>query len=136
MFDITLKSRKILASFFCLSLSFVLIASCAAPLITLGKITTVAGTVLDLIEITEKILYLTSNSVNSSYEDLGENIRSDYFVVNKRFSDDIIENMEAQHKDLLSKHKQLDNSINKTNKAANELFSMLKTRANQSTITD
>ncbi|NJO62389.1 MAG: hypothetical protein HC836_30440, partial [Richelia sp. RM2_1_2] len=119
-----------IASFFCLSFSLVLIISCAATpvLITGAKIATNINTVIELIDASEKILGFTSNLVNRYYKDLGEDIRSENIVSD---IDQITQRMEARYAELSAQHEELDNSLEKTNKAANKLFSMLKERANQ-----
>jgi hypothetical protein len=132
MFDLNAKRRKTIASFFSLSLAFVLMVSCvAAPPITLATIFSAANTLVSLIDITEKAFYITSKLVNTSYGELKENLDSERFVVNPNLSNATIEKMEARHLDLSTQHKELDNSIYKTNVAANKFFSMLETRANQ-----
>ncbi|MBF2064559.1 MAG: hypothetical protein IGS39_09090 [Calothrix sp. C42_A2020_038] len=127
------KRQKIITSFFSLSFCFVLIVGCAAPVITLAKITNAISTVITLIDVTEKTLNITSKLVNNSYQELGENIRSEDFRINGKFSNATVEQMESRHSELSKKHKELDNSIVQTKKAANNLFSMLETRANQNT---
>lgn len=115
-----------------MSLCLVITVSCAAaPVINLARIVSTANTVVGLIDVTEKALYVLSNLVNVSYETLGEDIKSESFKANSKFSNKIIENMEARHLELATKHKELDDSLDKTNKAATDLFSMLETRANQ-----
>ncbi|MFN6568022.1 hypothetical protein [Dendronalium sp. ChiSLP03b] len=132
MFNLNAKRQKTIASLFCLSFSFVLIISCtAAPVINLANIVNAAGKVATLIDVTEKILYVSSNLLKISYEDIGKNIRSEDFRSNQKFSNYTIQKMEAQHLELSNKQKELDNSIDETNRAAKELFSILETRANQ-----
>ncbi|MEA5599270.1 hypothetical protein [Rivularia sp. UHCC 0363] len=119
-----------IASFFCLSFSLVLIISCAATpvLITGARIATNISAVIELIDASEKILSFTSNLVNRYYKDLGEDIRSENVVSD---IDQITQRMEVRYAELSSQHKELDDSLEKTNKAADKLFSMLKERANQ-----
>jgi hypothetical protein len=132
MFNLNAKRQKIMASLFCLSFSFVLIVSCTtAPVINLVNIVNAAGKVATLIDVTEKILELSSNLLNISYEDIGKNIRSEDFRANQKFSNYTIQKMEERHLELSKKQKELDDSIDETNGAAKELFSMLETRANQ-----
>jgi hypothetical protein len=100
MFDLNVKRQKIIASFFCLSFSLVLMVSCVAPVVITGaRIAQQVETVLFLFDITQKISIAISNSVNTSYQDLGEQLR------NKNFSLDVIETMEVRHSDLSTKYK-------------------------------
>ena len=132
MIDFNAKRQKIVASLFCLSLFLVVTVSCgAAPVIGLARIVSAAETVVTLLDISEKTLYVVSSLVNTSYGTLGENLKSENFKANSRLSNDVIENMEAHHLELEAKQKELDTSLDKTNIAANNLFSMLETRANQ-----
>ncbi|MBE9002745.1 hypothetical protein IQ274_32330 [Nostoc sp. LEGE 12447] len=132
MFNLNAKRQKTIASLFCLSFSFVLIVSCATtPVITVLNIVNAAEKVATLIEVTEKILYVSSNLLNISYEDIGKNIRSEDFRANQKFSNYTIQKMEERHLELSKKQKEFDDSIDETNGAAKELFSMLETRANQ-----
>ena len=133
MFDLKAKRQKKLLSLFCLSFSFVIVVSCAAPIITVARIAQAGVTVIELIDNTQRIAEFTSNLVNVSYEELGENIRSKNISTNFV---DVTSNMEARYVELSNKHEELDDSIKETNKAANDLFSMLRTRANQSTRPD
>jgi hypothetical protein len=132
MMNFNNKRRKKTASLFCLSLFLVITVSCyAAPIINWPTIVRAANTVVSLIDVTEKVLYLTSNLVNNSYEVLGEDIRSQDFRTDSNFSTGIIEKMEVRHSELLTKHKELDSSLDKTNVAANKFFSLLETKANK-----
>jgi hypothetical protein len=136
MFSFNIKRQKTVASLFCLSLLLVVTVSCGgAPVINLASIVSSGRTVVALINVSEKLLYVLSNLVNVSYEGLGEDIGSESFRTNSKFSNEIIEKMEAQHLELVAKHKELDDSLDKTNTAANELFSMLETRAKQNSRT-
>ncbi|MBW4615015.1 MAG: PDZ domain-containing protein [Desmonostoc vinosum HA7617-LM4] len=137
MFDLNAKRRKTIASLFSLSLAFVLVVSCTAtPVINLAHIATKANTLVTLIDLTEKTFYIASKLVNISYGELKQNINNENFVVGKKFSNELIENMETRYSDLSTKHQELDNSIDKTNTAANDLFSTLETRANQNSRPD
>lgn len=131
MINFNAKRQRIVASLFCLSLFLVITVSCSAPVIGLARIVSAAETVVTLLDISEKTLYAVSRLVNTSYETLGEDIKSENFRANSRLSNDIIKNMEARHLELVAKHKELDTSLENTNVAANNLFSMLQTRANQ-----
>lgn len=120
-------------SLFCLSFFLVVTVSCnVTPVITIAKITSATNNVITLLKLTEKVIYATTFLMNSSYEKLAEDIRSENFKTNNKFSNDIIEKMENRHLELVTKHKELDQSLDKTNKAADELFSMIEARADQS----
>lgn len=98
MFKFSIKRQKTVASLFCLSLLLVITMSCgAAPAINLARIVSSGRTVVALISVSEKALYVLSNLVNVSYETLGEDIRSESFRTNSKFSNEIIEKMEARH---------------------------------------
>lgn len=131
MINFNAKRQRTVASLFCLSFLLVITVSCGAPVIGLARIVSAAETVVTLLDLSEKTLYAVSRLVNTSYETLGEDIKSEKFRANSRLSNDIIKNMEARHLELAAKHKELDTSLEKTNVAANNLFSMLETRANQ-----
>ncbi len=75
-----------------------------------------------MIDTAEKALYITSNLVNASYEVLRTDISSQGFRTSSKFSNETIVKMEARHLELLAKHKELDNSIDNTNVAANNFF--------------
>jgi len=136
MFSFNIKRQKTVASLFCSSLLLVLTVSCgAAPAINLARIVSSGRTVVALINVSEKALYVLSNLVNVSYETLGQDIKSESFRTNSKFSNESIGKMEARHLELVTKHKELDGSLDKTNTAANELFSMLETRAKQNSRT-
>lgn len=130
MLNFNTKRRRIISSFFCFSFSLVLIISCAAPpvVVTGAKIASNISTVIELIDASEKILSFTSDLVNRYYKDLGEDIRSENVVSD---IDQITKRMEVRHTELSSQHEELDDSLEKTNKAADKLFSMLKKRARQ-----
>ena len=123
--------RRIIASFFCFSFSLVLIISCTAPpvVVTGAKIASNVSTVIELIDASGKIVSFTSNLVNRYYRELGEDIRSGENTVSD--IDQITKRMESRHAELSSEHDELDDSLEKTNKAADKLFSMLKERAKQ-----
>jgi hypothetical protein len=132
MINFNVKRQRTAASLFCFSLFLVITVSCAsAPVIGLARIVSAAQTVVTLMDVSEKALYVVSSLVNTSYETLGEDIQSENFRADNRLSNDIIENMEARHLELDTKHRELDESLDRTNVAANDLFSMLETRANQ-----
>jgi hypothetical protein len=127
------KRQKTIASLFCLSLVPVIAVSCGAPVINLARIASSRSKVVALIGVSEKALYLLTNLVNASYETLGEDIKSESLRANSEFSfsNAVVEKMESRHLELATKHKELDNSLDETNAAASDLFSMLETRANQ-----
>lgn len=135
MFCFGKKSRKIFALLLCFSISLVLVVSCAPPVITLAVLSGKARTVIALMNVTEKALYLTSDLVSASYTKLGEDIRSEDFA-NQKISSQAIKTMEVRHSELLGKQKELDTSLSKTDNAANEFFNMLRTRANQNSKPD
>jgi Bacterial SH3 domain len=131
MINFNAKRQRVVASLFCLSLFLVVTVSCGAPVIGLARIVSAAETVVTFLDISEKTLDVVSSLVNTSYGTLGEDLKSENFRISSRLSNDIIENMETRHLELVEKHKELDTSLDKTNTAADNLFSMLETRANQ-----
>lgn len=136
MFYFSRKRQKVLASFFSLSLSLVIIVSCTPAVITLKNLTIAATTVVNLIDSTEKLFYRNSSSVNTSYGELKENLESERFTVDPEFSTSIIKKMEERHENLSTQQKELNDSLNQTKDAASKLFTMLETRANNNTNTD
>jgi PDZ domain len=127
MFEFTAKRQRTIASFFCLSLSLVIMVSCTAPVVTIARISQRADVLIGLLELAKQISIETSKSVNTSYQDLGEYLRSE------NFSNSTIETMEAQHLDLSTKHNKLTDTLNKTETEAGELFSLLKANADANT---
>jgi PDZ domain len=133
MINLKTKSRRAIVFLFCLSFCLVITVSCAvAPaVITLAKINSAVNNIEILINASEKTLYTVSNLVNFAYGKLGEDIKSEDFKAMSKFPNDTIQKMEARHSELDTTRKELDDSLSKTNTAANDLFSMLETRANQ-----
>jgi F0F1-type ATP synthase membrane subunit b/b' len=127
MFEFTAKRQRTIASFFCLSLSLVIMVSCTAPVVTIARISQRADVLIGLLELAKQISIETSKSVNTSYQDLGGYLRSE------NFSNSTIEAMEAQHLDLSTKHNKLTDTLNKTETEAGELFSLLKANADANT---
>ena len=124
MFEFNAKRQRIMASFFCFSFSLVIMVSCMAP-VTISGLVAQTNTVLSLIELAQRLSVLTSNSVNSSYQDLDEQIH------NKTFSNPTIQAMEVKYSDMSAKHDKLIASLNNTSTEANQLFSMLKSNADE-----
>jgi PDZ domain len=125
MFEFTAKRQKIISSFFCLSLSLVLMVGCIAPVVTVSRLAMQVESVISLIDFTYKMSIVVSNLVDNSYQDLGDKIKT------KDFSVDAIESMETKYSNLSTEHNKLDSSLSKTKGAANELFSMLQTNADE-----
>lgn len=101
--------------------------SCAAPVVTIARLSQRADALIVLLELAKQISIETSKSVNTSYQDLGGYLRS------KNFSNSTIEAMEAQHLDLSTKHNKLTDTLNKTETEAGELFSLLEANADANT---
>ncbi|HBE21522.1 MAG TPA: hypothetical protein DEG17_06955 [Cyanobacteria bacterium UBA11149] len=139
MFNFNAKRQKKVASLFCLSFLLVITLSCGAVPVVINaqKIATAANNVIKLMEITEKALYVTSSLVNAYYETLGEDINNEKSRASSKLSDkivfssEIVTKMENRYEELETKYKELNNSLDRTNDAANNFFSMLETRANQ-----
>jgi PDZ domain len=127
MFEFTAKRQRMIASFFCLSLSLVIMVSCTAPVVTIARLSQRTDALIILLELAKKISIETSKSVNTSYQDLGGYLRSE------NFSNSMIEAMEVQHLDLSTKHNKLTDTLNKTETEAGELFSLLKANADTNT---
>jgi PDZ domain len=125
MFEFTAKRQKIISSFFCLSLSLVLMVGCIPQVVTLSRLATQFRTVMSLIDVTYQMSIVVSNLVDNSYQDLGDKIKT------KDFSVDAVESMETKYLNLSTEHNKLDSSLSKTKGAANELFSMLQTNADE-----
>jgi PDZ domain len=127
MLGITPKNRIRITSILCFSFTIIFIVSCGAVVPTVLTITRSARDLGILINITEKIAILTSNSVDFSYQDLGKKLRD--VEAKKPYSNDFIGGMEERYSELLTNHQKLDDSISKTQAEADNLFSLLKTNA-------
>jgi hypothetical protein len=134
MFEFSAKRRKIISSFFCLSLSIVLMVSCVAPVITtLVMIHRQASLVVAVVSVTERLLVVTASLVNTSYQILGDNIqRNDPpNEASPQPANELISKMEVQHSEMSAKQQELAASLRKTKTESNNLFSMLENRANE-----
>lgn len=136
--NVIFKRFKTLISLFCLSFFLVITLSCG-PTITVGVIAAKVDRVVTLIDATDKALNIIYTLVDTYYKTLGDDIENadpndienTEEKTNYKFSNETIEKMEARHLDLATKHEDLDDYLNQTEREADELFSMLKTQANK-----
>lgn len=132
MFDFNAKRRKIIVSFFCLSFSLVLITGCVEETVNIAIIVSKVSTVVSFIDNSKELLQITSDLVNTYYRELKVDINTGSSDSNGKIS--FLKEMEIRYSNLSNKQKQLDDSLEKTNENATDLFSTLEKRANQSSI--
>lgn len=125
MVNFSLKRREIIASYFGLSLFFAFVSGCIPQVVSVANIITAVRNVKQLLKICRQLSNNNVYTLNVSYEELGT------FLSDKNFSTDVVQKMEQRSAYLSQGSSELRSQINQTSSAANKLFSLLKTRANQ-----
>ena len=125
MVEFSAKRRRIIMSFGS-SLLFVMLSSCFPPkVITIKNITTAVETVALLLKVSRQISNDTVYSMNVSFEELSG------FLREQNFSTDTIQRMEQRTISLSENASKLRSQLRQTNSEAEQLFSLLETRAKQ-----
>jgi hypothetical protein len=125
MIKLNVKRREIIASYFGLSLFFAIVSGCAPQVVTVSSIITAVRTVRQLLKLSRQLSNNNVYALNVSYKELGT------FLNDKNFSANVVQKMEQRSSSLSQGSSELRSQINQTSSAANELFSLLQTRANQ-----
>lgn len=125
MVKFSAKRRRIIISFGS-SLLLVMLSSCfSAKVITIKNITTAVDAVALLLKVSRKMSNDTVYSMNVSFEELGG------FLRDQDFSTDTIQRMEQRTIFLSENARKLRFQLQQTNSEAEQLFSLLETRAKQ-----
>lgn len=116
------RRHMIRASF---GLSFAFAAGCTPQVVTISNIIVAVRTVKHLLRLSRQLSSNNVYALNVSYKELGS------FLKNKSFSTSVVQQMEQRGTSQTQGNSILRTRINQTSTAANELFKLLYTRANQ-----
>lgn len=100
-------------------------SGCTPQVVTVANIITAVRTVQQLLKLSRQLSNDNVYALNVSYKELGT------FLNEKNFSTNVVQKMEQRGSSLSQGSSELRSRINQTSSAANELFSLLQTRANQ-----